>query len=93
MRKITKVWLIASLFAVLTGSLTLFSACGSDPSYYGTYYSGTSTNSSVFTINDDGFYIGSPSNLYQTKYDYTYADGSIFLNSGIVEKESVLIRD
>ena len=83
MRKITKVWLITSLLAVFGGCLLLFSACGSDPSYYGTYYSGTSTNSSVFTINDDGFYIGSPSNLYQTKYDYTYADGSIFLNSGI----------
>lgn len=82
MRKKTKIGLIAALLAVLAGT-ALFCACGSEPSYYGSYYAGTGSNSSVFTINDDGFYIGSPSNLYQTKYDYTYADGSIFLNSGI----------
>ena len=82
MRKKTKIGLIAALLAVLAGT-ALFCACGSDPSYYGSYYAGTGSNSSVYTINDDGFYLGSPSNLYQTKYDYTYADGSIFLNSGI----------
>ncbi len=82
MRKKTKIGLIAALLAVLAGT-ALFCACGSEPSYYGSYYAGTGSNSSVYTINGDGFYLGSPSNLYQTKYDYTYADGSIFLNSGI----------
>ena len=82
MRKKTKIGLIAALLAVLAGT-ALFCACGSEPSYYGSYYAGTGSNSSVYTINGDGFYLGSPSNLYQTKYDYTYANGSIFLNSGI----------
>lgn len=57
----------------------LLGACGSDPSYYGTYYANESDTGVTWTINGNGLYLGISANPYETKYDYTYENGNIFL--------------
>ena len=93
-----KNFFIIVICSVLISTIMVLCGCnGTEPTYYGTYHSGTNSARETITFNKDGMYVGTEQDYYTHKTDYTYNNGvlqnSVVGSFYLYEDDEVLVGD
>ena len=93
-----KYFFIIVICAVLISTIMVLCGCnGTEPTYYGTYHSGTNSARETITFNKDGMYVGTEQDYYTHKTDYTYNNGvlhnSVVGSLYLYEDDEVIVGD
>ena len=93
-----KYFFIIVICVVLISTIMVLCGCnGTEPTYYGTYHSGTNSARETITFNKDGMYVGTEQDYYTHKTDYTYNNGvlhnSVVGSLYLYEDDEVIVGD